>query len=104
MERRACRRQPLEALLLCTRFNRDRHCMARMINFCREGLCFESASMFSVGTNLLIRLEDKGVDAAAPFQTEGLRTITLAEVKWRISAGTEADPRFGYGVKYLQCY
>ena len=77
---------------------------AKVFNYSKDGMYFESDVFFKEGANIYFQMNDCLLDASDPELFEGLRTISLAEVKWWKNIGGEDDNRFGVGVKYVGYY
>jgi hypothetical protein len=77
---------------------------AKMLNFSREGMYFESDVFFKEGANIYFQMNDCLIDTSGPEHYEGLRTVSLAQVKWRKDIGGEKANHFGFGVKYMEYY
>jgi len=52
------------------------------LNHCEDGMCFEVMSSFQTGQAINIRVKDFDPKGQCVSLCQGLRTITLAEVKW----------------------
>jgi hypothetical protein len=65
---------------------------------------FESDVFFKKGSSIYFQMNDCQFDASNPESREGLRTASLAEVKWWRDIGGEGDSYFGIGVKYVGYY
>jgi hypothetical protein len=65
---------------------------------------FESDVFFKKGANIYFQMNDYLFDDSDPEISEGLRTISLAEVKWWKDIGGEDHSHFGVGVKYVEYY
>ena len=55
---------------------------AQSLNHCEGGMCFDSTSSFHPGVTLCVRVKDFHPHGPFIGLCEGLRSITLAEVKW----------------------
>lgn len=100
MEKRVDKRHNCEASILCNFFNKDRTITAEMLNYSEGGMHFESDSFFAKGTNILFRVKTCSSGTYGPELGNGLRTVSLAEVRWWQEMGSEDSSRFVMGVKY----
>jgi hypothetical protein len=104
MEKRTFDRYNQEARLVCTYFNTNKYCQAKMLNYCEGGLYFESEFPFKPRTCIYIRLEEYFPMASGSPLHDGFRTATLGEVKWcKELSGTESY-KYGVGVRYYEPY
>jgi len=71
-----------------------------MLNCGEGGMYFESDSFFKEGTNIFFKVKNFSFDTSAPELCDGLRTVSLAEVRWWKEMSSEDPSRFGIGVKY----
>lgn len=100
MEKRAGRRLKCEASITCSCFNKDEIFNAKMLNYSPDGMYFESKFLLKERTNILFKVKDLRLDRSDPKHCEGLRTVSLAEVKWWKDMGDKTAANFGIGVKY----
>ena len=100
MEKRVTKRQTCEASIISNCFNKEKVFNAKMLNYSKNGMYFESDSLFKNGTNILFKTKSCSFSASDPELGEGLRTISLAEVRWWKEIGDDDSPHFGIGVKY----
>jgi hypothetical protein len=71
-----------------------------MLNCGEGGMYFESDSFFKEGTNIFFKVKTCSFDSSAPELCNGLRTASLAQVRWWKEMGGQDASRFGIGVKY----
>jgi len=102
MEKRIDNRRKCDASIVCSCFNKENICNAKMLNYSRDGMYFESDSFFKEGTNIFFKIKNCQLDPSDPELCEGLRTISLAQVRWWKDMGREDSSRFGIGVKYYR--
>ena len=100
MERRDNKRYPLEASIDFGRFNGEKTFHAKTLNCSKDGMYLESDHFFREGTMILIRLKSFSFIDSAPEALEGVRSISLAKVKWLQPMDDSSDQRFGIGIKY----
>lgn len=82
-----------------TRFWREYPSMTR--NHSKHGMCFEANSAMTPGTYLFIRVERYSRAGEGKNQDAGLRTSTLAEVKWCRKLSDEPKSTYCVGVRYF---
>jgi hypothetical protein len=104
MEKRTDKRRKCKASIAWGCFNKNKMFNAKMLNFSKDGMYFESNVFFKEGANIYFQMNDCLLDASDPEFFEGLRTISLARVKWWKNIGDEDDHHFGVGVKYVEYY
>lgn len=100
MQKRIDKRHKCEASVTCNCFNKDKTVNATMLNCAEGGMYFESDSFFKEGTNIFLKVRDCSFDTSPPEICNGLRTVSLAEVRWWKEMDSEDASRFGFGVKY----
>ena len=102
MEKRNDDRRKCDASIVCAYFNKEKECHAKMLNFSRDGMYFESDSLFEEGSNIFFKINNCLFTPSGSDLSEGLRTASLAQVKWcRDMSGKDAS-HFGIGVKYYK--
>jgi len=82
-------------------FNKNNLMGAQTSNFCLGGMCFKSSTYFKGQSVLLLRINSEGWDFACARDLEGLRTITLGEVKWCKKISNKTSGVYETGIKYL---
>lgn len=86
MEKRCARRFQAQLPLVCRLFNAHRSCDVRLVNFSENGICFECdpflAGDFKQGCIVLIRSNGGNLGRLQAEASPGLRSISLAEIKW----------------------
>jgi len=100
MKRRVDKRHQCQASVICNCFNKDNTVNATMLNCGEGGMYFESDSFFKEGTNIFFKVKTCSFDSSAPELCNGLRTASLAQVRWWKEMGGQDASRFGIGVKY----
>ncbi len=100
MEKRTDKRHRCEASIAWGCFNKEKMFNARMLNYSKDGMYFESDSFYKEGTNIFFKMKDCLFDAPDPECRDGLRTVSLGVVKWWKALGGEDTSPFGIGVKY----
>ena len=104
MEKRADNRHNCEAFIICNYFNKEKLFNAKMLNYSKNGMYFESDSFFKEGTTILFKMQSCLFGASDPELCEGLRTASLAEVRWWEEISNDDYSHFGIGVKYYYGY
>ena len=75
---------------------------AQILNYCAAGICFKSSFSVQPGTTLYIRVTKFYSNGSLTSDCMGLRSVTLAEVKWWIETLDSNEPCYGIGVKYYE--
>ena len=101
-EKRAGGRHSYTAQIVFSYFNKE-HCFdAQTLNHSAGGMCFKSNFFVQPGSTVYIRVKKFAQSNSRTGLCHGLRSVTLAEVKWR---DEELDARlfpYGVGVKYYE--
>ena len=102
MEKRACERWNHTALIAFSYLNQEPSFDTQTLNHCLDGMCFKSSFFLQPGASLFIRVKKFNPNGSCTGLSEGLRSVTLAEVKW-CDRVLDADA-FAYevGVKYYE--
>jgi hypothetical protein len=100
MEKRECQRFDCQAPIICGLFNSNQACRAEMVNCSSEGMCFKSDAFFKERSTILFRMSGPPRTAEDSKDLEGLRSISLAEVRWLKESVGKGDLPFYIGVKY----
>lgn len=101
MEKRTFQRFNGEIPIECGLFNNQKTHTARIINYSQDGMCFTCSAPFKERCNIYFRI--KGLPAADPPQTggeDGIRSVSLAEVRWLKPSDDDEKRIFTIGVKY----
>ena len=101
VEKRACERWNHNALIAVSYFNQEPSYNIQTLNHSLDGMCFKSSFFFQPGTSLFIRVIKFNPDGSYTDLPEGLRSVTLAEVKWCIEVPGDSDSQYLIGVKYF---
>jgi len=100
LDKRASGRSTCNALISFSHFNQLPSYDAKILNYGAGGMCFQSSHFLRPGAILCIRLKEGQSFASLEDNGNGLRCISLAEVKWcNEMPGTESIT-YGVGVKY----
>ena len=103
-KRRAASRNRTEAVVVCRPFSSGGAARAAdgvMRNFSDEGFYIESSRNFKLGTILHLRIVHYPAVSLSPVADTQLRSICLAEVKWRQEMVGENTTQYGFGLRYL---
>jgi len=101
-EKRSYERRSYNAPIVFSHFNKKQLFDAQTLNHCGRGMSFKSNVFLQTGATLYIRVKEFHPNGSCTGLCEGLRSATLAEVKWCHEApGAEASP-YGVGVKYFE--
>lgn len=100
-DQRICHRFSHETPIWLTHLNDKNWCEAHSLNHCTEGMCFKSDSAFHLGAALLIRRCGQAVDGSCDSVSQGLRTMTMGEVRWCQEIPGTAPSAYEIGIKYF---
>jgi hypothetical protein len=78
-----------------------RRCTGVLRNYSNGGIYIEAPHDYKSGTILVIRTNHSAQPSSTAPSGEGVRTICLAEVKWRQDLSDQQTTRYGMGLKYL---
>jgi len=81
-EKRAYKRQSFTAPIVFTYFNKEHLFDAQTLNHCDGGMSFKSNVFLKPGVTLYIRVKEFHPNGPCTGACKGLRSETLAEVKW----------------------
>ena len=104
MEHRGCSRHAVENSIVCSYLTSRSSAETfdgKMKNYSDCGMYAELQTEVRKGTILVVQTTSASWSRTQPEIQEGLRTITLAEVKWSRPMPAGGIPRFGTGFKYL---
>ena len=100
MEKRTSLRHPQDASIVFSRFNAQTSYSAKMLNYSRDGMYFETNHLLPDKTDIFFRVDDPDLTAISRKNGDGLRTISLARIKWWRVLYNDGPHRFGIGVQY----
>lgn len=101
---RLAARNSTEAAIICQPFASSSTVCASdgvMRNFSSGGSYIETSYEYKTGTILIVRMIRYPAIPSSMADEEGLRSICLAEVKWRQELADENAIRYGIGLRYL---
>jgi len=100
MEHRDSTRYDQNAFVSCCYFNSLNPCGGKLINYSKRGMCLETNGPFRERTTVMVRLNLESWAAIDPEIIEGLRTISIAEVKWCKEVFDDQNPHYEIGIQY----
>lgn len=89
-----------EALISWSYFNASKFTSAKLLNYSKSGLCFESELKLQPGAGIYIRLEKLFPHPNGSKLHEGFRTVTLGEARWCRETGAAGSCKYVTGIKY----
>ena len=98
MEKRAVERHSISAKIVCaplTTLQSAKACEGRMLNYSDGGMCIESNATFVKGAPVVIKVIDISRGSFVAGISEGFRTISLTEVKWKRFSDDAATTFYG---------
>ena len=102
IEKRACERRNHTSRIAFSYFNQESSFDTQTLNHCLHGMCFKSNFPIQPDATLCIRVKKFNPNGSRNSVSDGLRSVTLAEVRW---CDEVLDPgAFSYevGVKYYE--
>ncbi len=100
-EKRNYQRWHYKGSIWLTNFNKTNLMGAQTSNHCPGGICFKSNTCFKSQTILLLRINNEGWDFSCTGDLEGLRMVTLGEVKWCKDIPYKTTYGYETGIRYL---
>ena len=100
-EKRVFDRHSFTADIVFSYFNRDHSYNAQTMNLGSGGMCFKSDLFLLPGATVFIRLKKIHPNCSCAGFWEGLRSVTLAEIKWCRKEPDTDDTDYEVGVKYF---
>ena len=94
MGNRADKRHNCKASIAYNCFNKDNTFNGKMFNYSEGGMYFESDSFFEKGTNIFFKVKTCSSTTYGPEFSNGLRTVSIAEVRWWQEMSSEDSSRF----------
>ena len=101
-EKRACQRHCYAADIAFSYFNKEHSYDSAILNLGKGGMCFKSNLSLQPGATVCIRLKKIHSNARDTGFCEGLRSVTLAEVKWCSEVPGDEVSHYTTGVKYFE--
>jgi hypothetical protein len=81
-------------------FNKKNSFYAQAINSSMDGICFKSNTFLRPGTTVYLRVKQFLPHTAGESAFEGLRSVTLGEIKWCKELVDADTCTYEVGVKY----
>ena len=101
IEKRACERRNHTSRIAFSYFNQEPSFDTQTLNHGLCGMCFKSSFPLQPGATLCIRVKKFNSNISRTGLSEGLRSVTLAEVKWCSEVPSENSSQYVIGVKYF---
>ena len=101
IEKRACERRNHTSRIAFSYFNQESSFDTQTLNHGLCGMCFKSSFPLQPGATLCIRVKKFNSNVSRTGLAEGLRSVTLAEVKWCSEVPGENTSQYIVGVKYF---
>ena len=98
--RRTCPRQSLSAPLEVSHFINGKGTDAQLVNHCEGGICITSRTKFKPGMSLFIRVKEYPSKASFNEFDKGLRSMSLADVRWCQEVQDTGLPYFKMGLQF----
>jgi hypothetical protein len=99
-EKRDDARHACEAIIKWSYFNKDKYFRAKLLNFSRGGVYFETAEEIKAGATIYMQLEIVVSSRINSLDYDCLRYVSLGEVKWCIDLSKNDQSQYGVGVRY----
>ena len=99
-DRRASERHSCDTVAAISYFNQTPSYDARLLNYGAGGMCFRSNLFLRPGTTVCIRVKECRSFGSLKDKGDGLRCLSLAEVKWCHELTGAESAAYGVGVKY----
>jgi hypothetical protein len=100
-EKRHDERWQHKAAISFSYFNNESCFDGQTLNYGSGGMCFQSNFFLKPGATVFIRLKGSKPNGFCKGVSEGLRSVTLAEVKWCREIHDIAVPAYSVGVRYF---
>jgi hypothetical protein len=101
-DKRACERRSYAAPAAFSYFNKEQFYEAQTINHCAGGLRFKSEVFLQPGATVFIKVKKLHPNDSGSDGCQGLRSVTLAEVKWCKAFTDETEPFYEVGARYYE--
>jgi len=102
VEKRMHGRYNCEALIKWSYFNQDRFFDAKIFNFSRNGIYFETPYTIRPKATIFIRLETLFTKNMRLTEQECLRTVSIGEVRWCHELSKDDLSYYGAGVRHSE--
>ncbi len=101
-ERRAYERLNDITPIVFSYFNKKSYFDAQILTYCARSICFKSSFSVQPGATVYIRVTKSYPNDCFTSVCGGLRSVTLADVKWCNEVLDANEPFYGVGVKYYE--
>jgi len=101
-EKRTYERHRLSADVTFSYFNKEPSYFAQILNLGSDGMCFNSSLLLKPGATVCIHLKKIHSESSGTGLCEGLRYVTLAEVKWCNEVPGAEVSHYEVGAKYFE--
>ena len=99
-DKRTFERRNCNALITFSYFNQTNSSDAKVLNCGAGGMCFQSRLFLQPGATVCIRVKEYRCSASLENDADGLRCMSLAEVKWCSELPGADSAAYDVGVKY----
>lgn len=99
-DKRAFERRDCNALIEFSYFNQTNSYDAMVLNCGAGGMCFQSNLNLQPGATVCIRVKEFQCSGSQKDNADGLRCMSIAEVKWCNDLPSIESAGYGVGVKY----
>jgi hypothetical protein len=100
MEKKIRERQACCVPVVVSIFNKKKFFYAQAINSTMDGICIKSNTSLRPGTTVYLRVKKFFPDTSRTCTFEGLRSVTLGEIKWCRELVDADTCTYEIGVKY----
>ncbi len=103
-DRRRHARIRCKAVIAWSYFNQDAYFNARLINFSKNGVCFETERELKPGVSIFLNMKNISSDMIEAGDHQRPRSISLGEVQWCIDLSEKDQSCYGVGVRFPFSY
>ena len=99
-EKRGHERHDCEAIVEWSYFNKNQFFDAKLRNFSKSGVYFETGHDLKPGATIFLKMIFVSSSEINSLDHEHPRLVSLGEVKWRIDLSGSDQPYYGVGVRF----
>jgi hypothetical protein len=99
-DKRTFERRNCKALIAFSYFNQTNSYDSKVLNCGAGGMCFQSNRFLHPGATVCIRVKEFQCSGSRKDNADGLRCMSLAEVKWCHELPGTDSAVYGVGVRY----
>ena len=99
-EKRKDLRHKCDASIEWSYFNKDVCFDAKLLNFSKSGVYFETGHDLKPGRTILLKMPMVASSRFSSLDDERPRSVSLGEVKWRTDLSGKDRSYYGIGVRY----